>query len=213
MSYTFPLSVAVLADTLGIGSLKWTTQNNRELSGLGSGQILEADLAPQLRTADVTLRERYHDEAQEIEAKLNAIVRSIGSLYLYDPRRPYPKADPDGTTLGSSTVTIKAKADAKSLSLQGLPAGYLLSAGDPIAFDYGSPARRWFGEVAEAVTADGSGDTATFEVSPFLPAAAAADIAVTLIRAAMKCRIVPGSLNVQVGTLTSVISFSVVQMP
>jgi hypothetical protein len=213
MSYTFPLSVAEFADTLGVAQLKWTNQNTRELSGLGSGQILEADLAPQLRTADLTLRERHHEDAQAIEAKLNAIIRSMGTFYLYDPRRPAPKADPDGAILGAATVTIHSLPDAKSISLEGLPASYVLSAGDPIAFDYGSPARRWFGEVAEGVTADSEGTTAAFEVSPFLPAAASTGTTVALVKAAFKAKIVPGSLNVQAQGLTSAISFSVVQKP
>jgi hypothetical protein len=213
MSLTFPLALTAFADLIGVSQVKWGLKDNRELSGMGSGQIIEADLAPMLWQGDVTLSEMYHADARKIEAKLNAVIRSAGSFYLYDPRTAYPYADRDGTTLGSSTVTIKAKADAKSLSLQGLPAGYVLTEGDYLHFDYGDPARRWFGEIAEGVTADGTGDTSTFEVSPFLPAATAADIAVTLIKPAMACRIVPGSLSVQTtgNTVTTQISFSVIQ--
>src|SRR5690349_8319459 len=97
MSLTFPLSLAEFADLIGVSQVKWGLSDNRELSGLGSGQILEADLAPQLWQGDVTLSEKYHADARKIEAKLNAVIRSMGSFYLYDPRHMYPAADPNGS--------------------------------------------------------------------------------------------------------------------
>jgi hypothetical protein len=213
MSLIFPLSLASFADLIGVSQVKWNPKDNRELSGMGSGQILGADLAPQLWTGDLTLAEKEHADARKIEAKLNAVIRSMGSFYLYDPRTAYPYADRDGSTLGSSTVKVKAKADGKSLSLKGLPAGYVLTEGDYLAFDYNFSTRRWFGEVAEGVTADSSGDTATFEVSPFLPLEDVTGLVVTLVKPAMVCKIVPGSLSVQStgNSVTTQIGFSVIQ--
>lgn len=209
MALTFPLALADFADVIGIQSVKWRLQDNRELSGMGTGQILQADLAPALWTADVTLRPWRTNEAREIEAKINAVVRSIGSFYLYDPRKAVPKSG--ASALSGKTVTIKAVADNKSLSLTGLPASYTLTAGDYLSFDYDGSTRRWFGEVSESVTADSSGDTATFEVSPMLPSAAAAAIEVTLVKPSMKAIITPGSLDVQYSAGFTTIAFSVTQ--
>lgn len=213
MALTFPLSLSDFADTLGVQTVKWLLQDNRELSGMGSGQILQADLAPSLRVADVTLRPWNANKAAEIEAKIEAMIRSQGSFYLYDPRKAVPRFDPRGTILGASAVKINSLPDAKSMSLKALPAGYRLSGGDYLHFDYGTPARRAFHRIVEAATANGVGVTPVFEVAPFIRPGAAVDIAVTLVKPSIKCVIRPGSINLtQAGPLT-VISFSVVQKP
>lgn len=213
MALTFPLPVADFADTIGISQVKWLLQDNREFSGLGSGQILQADLGPSLWQADVNLREWYHVEARRIEAKINAVIRSKGSFYLYDPRHSSPALDPGGMMLGASAVKINSLPDAKSMSLKGLPAAYKLSVGDYLHFDYGSPSRRAFHEISEDVTANGSGVTGAFEVSPFIRPGAAADLSVTLVKPAMKCIIRPGTLDAgSTGNIvTTQIGFSVVQ--
>lgn len=224
MGLSFPLPLSALADQLfgdelygsegNAASVSWLLQDNREMSGMGSGQVLQSDLGPSLWTGDVSSREFYHAEARRIEAKLNAVIRSIGSFYLYDPRKPYPYEDPDGSILGASSVQINSLPDAKSMTLKGLPVGYKLTEGDYLSFDYGD-GRRAFHEVAEAVTANGSGVTPAFEVSPFIRPGAAVNAAVTLIKPAMKCIVRPGTLQVQStgNVVTTQISFSVVQKP
>lgn len=214
MSLIFPLSVSTFADIIGVSQVTWSLKDNRQRSTVGSGDILEADLAPQLWTGDVVLTEKYHFENRKIEAKINAVIRSIGTVYLYDPRTPGPYADRDGAILGSSTVQINSLPDAKSMSLKGLPSGYALTAGDYLSFDYGDPARRAFHQIAEDITADSSGVSPAFEVSPFIRSGAAVDAAVTLFKPAMKCRIDPGSFSggkSTQNTVTSQISFSVTQ--
>ncbi|TPN44464.1 hypothetical protein FJ981_28115 [Mesorhizobium sp. B1-1-4] len=213
MALTFPLSLAAFADLLDVTSVKWALQDNREFSGMGSGQILEADLAPQLWQGDVTLGEAYHYETRKIEAKINAVIRSLGSFYLYDPRTAAPYADRDGAILGASTVQINSLPDNKSMTLKGLPAGYIITAGDYACWDYGSPTRRAFHEFSEDITANGSGVTGAVEVSPFIRPGAAINQVVTLIKPAMKCKIKPGSFSVGStgNTVTSQISFSVIQ--
>lgn len=218
MALTFPLSLAAFADKLfgperSVSSVSWLLQDNRELSGLGSGQFLEADLAPALWAGEVTLRPFYHADARRIEALLNAVIRSKGDFYLYDPRLPAPSTDPKGTTLGASTVQINSLPDAKSMSLKGLPPAYAIPAGSYLSFDYGTPARRAFHEFSEDATANGSGVTPAFEVSPFIRTGAAVNQTVTLYKPAAKVRIKPGTLSVQSAqdpTFTT-ISFSVVQ--
>lgn len=213
MALTFPLSLAAFANQIGVSSVKWLLQDNRQYSGMGSGQIIQQDLAPQLWTGDVTLREYYHADARRLEAKLNSVIRSAGTFYLFDPRVTGPYEDRKGTILGASTVRINSLPDAKSMSFKGLPAGYILTEGDYLAFDYGSPARRAFHEVAERVVANGSGVTPAFEVNPFIRPGAATDLIVTLIEPAMKCMIRPGTLDVGStgNTVTTQIGFSVVQ--
>lgn len=214
MALTFPLAASVLADTLGISSVKWRLQDNREFSGLGSGQIVEVDLAPSLWAGEVELYERYHADMRAIEAKINAIIRSSGTFYLYDPRLPYPSTDPDGTLLAPYTnVQIASLPDAKSMSLKNCRPNFTIPAGSYLSFDYGSsPTRRAFHEFAEDATTNGSGVSSVFEVSPFIRPGAAVNQVVTLLKPAMRARIVPNSFQPQsAGALTSTASFSVIQ--
>ena len=212
MALTFPLSTAAFADILGIVTASLKLNTNRELSGMGSGQTLEADLSPELWIADVATRSWRAGDARRHEALVNAIVRSMGTFYLYDPRKAVPRLDPGGVILGAATVQINSLPDAKSMSLKGLPADYKLSVGDHLSFDYGTPARRAFHELAEDVTANGSGVTPAFEVSPFIRTGAATNLVVTLVKPTVKVKIVPGSLDPkQVDASFSQLSFSVVQ--
>lgn len=210
----FPYSVAEFADVIGVRRVKWGLQDNRELSGLGSGQVLTAKLAPSLRVGEVTLREWYHDDAAEIEADLEALVEQQGTFYLYDPRKWAPRRDPDGSILGASVVRIASLPTPATISLKGLPAGYVLTKGDYLAFDYGSdPVRRAFHRISETVTASGAGTTPTFNVTAFIRPGAAVDAIVTLIKPAAKCFIKPGSIDAgsTENILTTQISFSVIQ--
>jgi hypothetical protein len=214
LSLTFPLSIATFASKLRIRQVKWGLQDYREFSGMGSGQILEADLAPQLWQGDVTLGEAFHYDSRKIEAMCNAVIRSMGTFYLYDPRTAYPFADRTGAILGASVVKINSLVSAKALTLKGLPSGYQITAGDYLSWDYGSaPVRRAFHEFSEDIVANGSGITGAVEVSPFIRTGAAVDQIVTLIKPAVMCKIKPASLSIEStgNILTSQVTFSVIQ--
>ena len=56
----------------------------------------------------------------------------------------------------------------RELALSGLPAGYVLTPGDMLSAGPTTPNQALF-RIVTGVTADGSGDTALFEVTPFIP--------------------------------------------
>ncbi|ORE89740.1 hypothetical protein [Aurantimonas sp. 22II-16-19i] len=210
---TFPLALADLADLLPVAEVRWRLAENQELSGLGSGQILAAELGPALWEADVTLGDLKHGRSSQIQARLEALDGATRAFYLCDPFRKYPQGDPDGSRLGAAAPVIGSlTAGGRALSLSGLPAGYVLTAGDYLAFDYGSPPRRAFHRVVETATASGTGATPPFEVRPMVRTGAAPGISVTLIKPAMKCIRKPASLgHGTVNRVRSKLSFSVVQ--
>lgn len=197
MSISFPLVTNLLADRLKIESVKWILNDNQELNGLGSGELLAADLAPRLWDAEIQCGLMEHDEAAELQALFESLDGAINTMFLYDPRKSGPRRDPDGSILGAAEVTIKSVgANNKSLSLQALPAGYVLSVGDMLAFDYGTdPVRRALHRIVEAATADGSGDTVEFEVRPHFRPGVDVDLDVMLIKPSAKVKIVPGTFS------------------
>ncbi|MCQ0987550.1 hypothetical protein [Jiella marina] len=209
----FPLSPAAFAELLPVVDVRFRLASNQELSGLGSGQILAAELAPSLWEADVTLAPLKHGESSEIQAKLEALDGAIRSFYLGDSFRQYPRADPGGSLLGSSTPVIASiHASTRGLALSGLPAGYVVSAGDLFSFDYGTPARRALHRICETVAADASGVTAEFEVRPHIRAGASAGLVVTLIRPTGLFGLRPGSVNPSMSSrVRRQLGFSVIQ--
>lgn len=213
MAVTFPAPITYIADLLRVPSRSFTLMTQQEVSGLGSGQILVADLAPALWVADIETKPMRRPEAHELLARLDTLDGALNSFYLYDPWKCAPTSDPRGELLGSSAVKIYAlDINNKEMRLYGLPAGYVLTAGDYLAFDYGSnPIRRALHRIVNTVTADGSGITPAFEVRPHIRPGAATDIAVALVKAAAKMFLEPGSLSVSGQGGMTVISFRAIQ--
>jgi hypothetical protein len=97
----------------------------------------------------------------------------------------------------------------RAIALSGLPAGYVITMGDYLHVDYGTPSRRALLQAAEGATANGSGATGEFEVRPQLRPGITAGLAVTLKKPAAKVKIVPGSLRIEtVTTLLSQLRFT-----
>lgn len=212
MTISYPLSVSVFADQLKIASVSAIPGHQQEISGLGSGYLLAAEVGPALREYDVSTVELSHAEAAEVMALIEALYGSIKTFYLYDPRYRYPAYDTDGTILGSSTVQIKAlNADDIRISLKGLPAGYTITRGDFMHWDFDST-RRAYHRAVETVVADSAGETSEFEVRDIIRGGVV-NATVTLIKPAMKCLMLPGSLSDEVVGLASTrISFRVRQV-
>lgn len=217
MALTFPLSLAAFADKLPIETVKWRLVFQQETTGLGSGEVITADLAPPRWEGDVTLGPMYHDQAASVQALVESLGGAISSFYLYAPQKAYPVSDPTGSILGAATPSISSVgADNKSLAVKGLPAAYRLSVGDFFAFEYGTnPVRRMMHRLVEAATANGSGVTPVFEVAPPFRPGVAANLAITLIKPAIKVKILPGSFDegTAKGLITEGMAFSVYQIP
>lgn len=208
MAISFPRSTASLADTFRIRSVRWILQEQQQYSGLGSGEFLVADLGPRFWKADITFAAMADVDAAEFQADIETLDGSINEFYLYDPRKMYPRADPDGSILGASAVQIATVgANNKSLSVSGLPAGYVLSKGDLFHFDYGtSPVRRALHRISETVAANGSGVSPFFEVRPHFRPGVAAGLPLALKKPAAKMKIVPGSFDPGIGNLGGITS-------
>lgn len=197
MAYSFPLARTALSDLLPINAVVWDNMRLDELSGSGDGRFWQTELATPLWTAEVTLDVRYHQEIKEIAATIRKLQGAKYSFDLEDPLSKYPYADPDGSILGVSAVTISAiSGDRQTLTLGGLPAAYVLTKGDKGSLPYtvGAVTKKYFFEVSETVAASGGG-VAVFEVFPTIPAAATVGAAVTLKRPTCRGFIKPESFK------------------
>lgn len=193
MTLTSPYSLEYFADQLPIASVIFDIKRNDELAGNGGSDVIAIEMADPLWMATVTLARTTFDAGKQVAAKIRALRGPMKPLWLYDPQSKYPQSDPDGSILGASTVTVAAVGSGfASISLQGLPAGYVLTLSDKMQIAYGSsPVRYAFLEVSETKTANGSGVSGLFEVFPNVPAGMAVGDAVTLIKPALRCVIMP----------------------
>jgi hypothetical protein len=202
-----------LIAALRIAAVTFVPQWRQEYSMQAGGTPRVADIGPPIWMAKLQSSELLNDDAVDAAALVNAMGGSLGTFYVWDVRRQYPRLDPDGSILGSSSVTISA-VTATTISLDGLPAGYQIKRGDKLSFDWGSPAHRAFHEFSEDGTANGSGVLPATAVNPPIRTGATVGTAVTLKQPAAEMMIVPGSYDFpSAGPVTSVISLQAVQVP
>lgn len=173
------LSLATIFARLPIASVEWDIRRNDQLAGLGSGDVMQTELADPVWSAVVTLGRGLHDELKQAAALIRRLHGAKQPFFICDPTSLYPQADPKGLTLGASAVTVRTvSADRSILKLQGLPAGYVLTLADKVQIPYAG-GRHAFHEVSETAAATAGGQI-DVQVFPFLPFSLAVGLAVTL---------------------------------
>ncbi len=213
---TYPLALAIFADSLLVAQNSFHLPEQVQQTRTAGGEQLGADVAERLWTGQITLGRMTKAEAGRPEVLID-LIRQVGRPFLmYDRYRTNPLLDPLGTVLGAASVSILALGgDAREMSLSGLPVGYTLSAGDYLSFAYGSsPVRQALHRVVNtSVVADGSGQTALFEVTPALRPGAIATAPVQLKKAYCKAVAIYGSIEeaTRQSTMTEGLGFSWVQ--
>jgi hypothetical protein len=217
MSVTFPLTSTAFFSTLKLGSVMFRQSFGQESSGVGSGEIIVKDLRPALWMAQCQTVPLTNDGLADVNALIELLGEGLNSFYAYDTRKQFPKADPTGSILGASVVTIDGTSGNFGLRLTGLPVGYVLTRGDLLSFSDGTS--QLLHRVGETVSANGSGTTPLFEVRPklsALTATAASDSpppVVSLVKPEVEMKIVPGSYSPSDGPtkFTGIVSFQAVQ--
>lgn len=194
----FPLTTAQFFDWLPVASISMDCPETVELSRTEDGDVLTADRGARLWQGTVTLGRLTADEAARAETIIDVLRSSAASFLAYDLRRPAPAWDPTGAILGAASVTLHTlAANNREARLQGLPAGYRLTVGDRLAFDYGSsPVRRALHRVVNTVVAAADGVTPTFELVPPIRPGAVVGAAVLLKKPSCYARLVPGSVEI-----------------
>jgi hypothetical protein len=192
---TFPLALGDFANQLRKMTVKFDLEYAQELSGLGGGQIIAADLAPEFWTADVALINMTNDDWRKVQAVFLALDGSINDFYLYDPRCAYPAYDPDGSKLGSNTITITNVDSAKQVDLAGFPNNYVLTPGDMFSFSYGAGnAYKALHMVVQGGTAGVGGNITNVEIRPYLDdPSLATPKTIDIIKPTCRMKIIPGS--------------------
>jgi hypothetical protein len=187
MALTFPLSLAAFADRLQWADFDFQLMRFEEFLGSSRHQNIKNEVGDPAWSAFVELRVLKYSLKTDIRATIEALGRPSSSFYLHNLRACGPMNDPAGIILGSSVPLINTIGGNRSLSLSGLPAGYVLKRGDFLSFDFATdPVRRGFHRLVEDATANGSGVTPSFEVEPYLKTGTSVALEVTLIKPSAK---------------------------
>jgi hypothetical protein len=195
MALTFPLSVAQFQSGLRISVAEFYQSQPRQIDRMANGQQLTASLGDTIwRGSFVIPPTNDRSVAAGRDALLSVLDRPGSSFLVYDPAKTHPAADPDGTILGAATPTILSldATDARLIGIEGLPAGYVLTSGDYIGWQYASdPVRYALHRVVSDVTADGAGEIAEVELTPFVQPGVTTGTALVLIKPPIKAVLEP----------------------
>ena len=193
MALTYPLSLASYFDTLLIAEFEPDLTEALTGGETGGGEAISSDYGPRLWQARLVASRSSLPKAARSVALTESLRRAGTSFFATDPLRRYPQADPDGSLLGGAAPSITSVAsNNRDVTLGGLPASYVLTPGDLIAWDYDT-SRRAMHRIVVGATANGSG-VATIELEPFVrgtPAGASVD----LIDPSCKAKILTGSYS------------------
>ena len=215
MALSFPLTRSTFFAGLKVIRATFSCPAALETSQTGGGEIITADLGPRLWHGNVTLARAYHREAEAQKAVLSTLRQAGRSFMAFNPAIPGPANDPSGTLLSGALVKIATLAtNNRELSLDGLPVGFELVAGDMLSFDYGAfPTRYALHQVVTGANADASGLTGQIEVTPNIRPGAAVGASVSLYQPWCKAVLVPGSVNdgEAAGVFTTGITFKFIQ--
>lgn len=167
---TFPLALNQFAGIIGKTSVKFWLADNKQFSGLASGKLIPADLAPRKWMAEIGIIDMSNAEAMAVQAIIESMDGGMNDFYLYDPRCEYPQYDPTGSIIGSNAITNTDVANnGIVMDFTGFPNNYELRTGDMFSFNYGPEgAYKALHRVVQGGTANSGGDINNVEFRPRL---------------------------------------------
>lgn len=196
MPLTYPLALSEFSDGLQVVDCQVFLPDLLAASKDGIGNVYMDDLGDRLWIGQISQHRRLHAEARRIDARLSALREAGASFLICDPSALGPAYDPSGAILGGAVPVINSlAANSRELTIASLPANYVITQGDRIAWTYvvGSVTKYAYHKVVTGRTANGSGTTGQIEVSPPIRAGVTVSTPVTLIKPAFEAVYDPGT--------------------
>ena len=187
MTLSFPVDLATLFEPIGRVSTTLDAPSILESGQTAGGGLWRSELAAPLWRGSVTVRPYRHGDADGWQALLERLAEADATFFVGQGTRIGPRSNPYGTALDGFTPVIGALSgtSARLMSLNGLPGGFKLRAGDLISWTVpGTPTRYAFHRLREDATASAGaiGSTPLFEVGPMIRPGTTTGITVRLVR-------------------------------
>lgn len=182
----------------------------QEVSRSANGKPWGKDLGDPYWSGAWTTVALGNDDAVAFEAALRSLDGLIGTFEAGEVRKRLPRLHPDGV-FTDTTVLQSLNVNNKALSISGASAGFKISVGDFLHFDFGG--LRALHEAMEPATANGAGVTPEFEVRPYIRPGATVGTAVVFRNPCGIFSLTPGSVQpAQSGNLTGAVTFQATQI-
>lgn len=188
----FPLSISSFIDAVPIKRITFSLADDAAMSRTRGGDVIRHRRGARLWGGEFEIDIDHHDVQAGADALLARLQEPDASFLLYDLRKPYPVSDPTGSIAGSTVRISGLSSDGWRVAIKGLPAGYVLTRGDAIAFTYGTnPVRRAYHRLVAGGVADAQGNIggAGLEVVPAIRPGAQVEAVLTLARPTLKARL------------------------
>lgn len=167
----------------------------QELSRNAGGVMQAKDMGPAIWSARFRSIGLPLVEAHALMVDFQTLRDALFSFYLHPADRPLPASIATAAPLSGYTVAVAAiGTNNDTLTLDGLPAGFVLTAGDYLSIET-SASGLAFLRLAEGGAANGSGVSPALAVTPHVLPSVAVDDEVTLVNPLVEMRLVPGSLD------------------
>ena len=168
----------------------------QEFSRQASGVTRGKSFGSALWMTALTTQPLSDEEAVDFEAMLHSLDGVVNGFFAGDLRRPFPIVHSDGVFDDSAAVVHTVGVDNKSLRIEGLPVGFVISRGDyfSVTPSGGSPALY---QAMETVTVDGAGISPIFECRPHLHVGTAEGYVVSFKEPVTVFLLEPGSIDPQ----------------
>lgn len=134
----------LLNDHLDIDSIRIVLQRNEEVEGIGSGQVIRAEITDPLWRVEINTPINEFNNGRRIRAILNDIDRPQSYFRVTDPIAQFAANDPNGELTG---ITIASRVGNR-VRFDGQPVLYQWVPGDAFHILYGG--RHYYFEIAEA---------------------------------------------------------------
>lgn len=212
MAVSYPIEAALLFSTFRVRQLAFWLDDPMEVSRTAGGEIIPGSLGDALWRGTVQLGLHRHADQAAAEAALAMIARPGATFMMYDKRRYGPRQDPQGLILGATRPEIQqVGASNREIALKNLPAGYQITRGDYVGWQYGSnPVRHALHQFWGDGIASGAGVTPLIEVTSFVQPVPV-NTPVTLVRPQIKAIVDAREYGVGQGSITEGSTFSFIQ--
>ncbi|WHP69920.1 hypothetical protein [Phaeobacter inhibens] len=200
-------------DTLPISRVTFHLGRAVTFSETGGGERIAHGRGARLWGGKVVLDKDTHANWAAIEARMALLEEPGASFLLRDPRMTGPIADPVKHVLGAAEPEIGAVSDdLRSMDISRLPAGYIVSTGDLLGFQYGANPKRFAcHRVVVGSIADSVGRANAIEVTPFLRPGASVGTPITLGTPVLKATLNEAEYGASRATISQGGSFDWVQ--
>ncbi|MGB1388676.1 MAG: hypothetical protein ACPG61_07290 [Paracoccaceae bacterium] len=198
MPRSFPLSLSEFWDQLPVINSTFYLPSDVRQNWTNGGDPVQVDPTPRLWQGSVQCARMLHDEAGEVAAALELIMRSGGSFLARPMQRVGPANDPDGSVTHTASLGNTVTDGGRTIKITGLAGGFTLRRGDFMSISYGtSPIRRGFHRFVTTETSTGPGVIDAIEVNPPLRTGYDTGDAITINNPFLKAVIDPETFNPQ----------------